>query len=346
MGAALAKQIVSSWSTVRYELLNSQICDLGLKVEGSPIEPVIRQVKGELLAKGIRYQPMFYLSDSWGCPDEVPAVGVPFYLADRRLARIEEEQTGEIEDHRTTLMLLRHEVGHAINYAYRLWEWPGWADVFGKFSKPYRDTFMPDPYSRDFVRHLAHSQYGRNYAQKHPDEDFAETFAVWLTPRSGWKVKYRFWPAIQKLNFVTRMMRTLRRKPIPVVPEGPLVKPVSALAIQLAEHYGQRAERYRAAAQGYVDDKLSGVFPRVRSKSQIKGRLLIQRNRQRLAAAISTWSGLEPEEVTTILDKLADRAEQLRLRVPKSKSQEKLLEITSLATSLAKDFAYTGRFTG
>lgn len=346
MSAARAKQIVSGWNTVRYELLNSRICDLGLQVKGSPVALVIRQVERELLAKGIKFKPLFYLSDSWGCPDEVPAVGVPFYLADRRLARIEEEQTGEIEDHRTALMLLRHEVGHAINYAYRLWECTGWTEVFGKFSRPYRDSFMPDPYTRDFVRHLAHSQYGRNYAQKHPDEDFAETFAIWLTPRSGWKMKYRFWPAIRKLNFVARVMRTLRRKPVPEIPEGPLVNPVSAMTMQLAAHYGQRAERYRAAAQGYVDDKLSGVFPGVRSADQIKAGVLIQRNRQKLASIVSLWSGLNPEEVTTILDKLSDRAEQLRLRVPKAKTQEKLLEITSLATSLAKDFAYTGRFTG
>ena len=205
---------------------------------------------------------------------------------------------------------------------------------------------MPDPYSRDFVRHLAHSQYGRNYAQKHPDEDFAETFAVWLTPRAGWKTKYRFWSAVRKLHFVARVMRSLRGKPAPAVADGPLLNPVSDMKIQLAEHYGQRAERYRAAAQGYVDDKLTGVFPRVRSASQIKAGLLIQRNRQRLAATISLWSGLNAEEVTTILDKLIERSAQLRLRVPQSKAQEKLLEITSLATSLAKDFAYTGRFTG
>jgi hypothetical protein len=346
MGAARAKLIVSGWNTVRYELLNSRICDLGLRIRGGSIEPLIRQVERELLLKGIKFRPMFYLSDGWGCPDQVPAVGVPFYLADRRLSRIEEEQTGEIEDQRTALMLLRHEVGHAINYAYRLWEWPGWVDVFGKFSKPYRDTFMPDPYSRDFVRHLAHSQYGRNYAQKHPDEDFAETFAIWLTPRSGWKTKYRFWPAIRKLNFVAKMMRSLRRKPVPAASEGALLSPVDSMTIQLAEHYGQRAERYRAAAQGYVDDKLSGVFPRVRSRSQMQAGLLIRRQRQRLVQPVSTWSGLAPEEVNTIMDKLADRATQLRLRLPRSKSTEKLLEITSLVTSLAKDFAYTGRFTG
>ena len=346
MSAAHAKLLVTSWSTVRYELLNTRLCDLKLKIKGSTVEPLIRQIRQELEAKGIRFLPNFYLTDSWGCPDEVPAVGIPFYLADRRLARIEEEQTGEIEDVRTTMMYLRHEVGHALNYAYRLWELPGWSDTFGKFSKPYRDVFLPDPSSRDFVRHLVHSQYGRSYAQKHPDEDFAETFAIWLTPRSGWRRKYRFWPALRKLTFVAKLMRSVKPRPVPSVAGGPLVNPVADMTMLLAEHYGQRAERYRAAAQGYVDDKLGQVFPAVRAKDQIPACQFIRQHRNKLAASISVWSGLDAEEVTTILDKLDDRARFLNLKMPRRKGGEKLVEITSLATSLAKDFAYTGRFTG
>jgi hypothetical protein len=303
-------------------------------------------VTRELEAKGIKFKTTFYLTDSWGCPDEVPAVGVPFYLADRRLSRIEEEQTGEIEDSRSTLMYLRHEVGHAINYAYRLWEMPGWSEVFGRFSRPYRDAFLPDPSSRDFVRHLVHSQYGRSYAQKHPDEDFAETFAVWLTPRSGWRRKYRFWPASKKLLFVARLLRQIKSRPVPQVRAEPLASPVSEMTLLLAEHYGQRAERYRAAAQGYVDDKLRGVFPKVRASDLIPAGQLLRRSRTKLSASISTWSGLDTEEVTTILDKLDDRATALKLKLPRRQSAEKMLELASLATSLAKDFAYTGRFTG
>jgi hypothetical protein len=346
MSAARAKLLVTSWSTVRYELLNTRICDLGLSIKGSPVEPLILQVERELEAKGLKFKPTFYLSDSWGCPDEVPAVGVPFYLADRRLSRIEEEQTGEIEDGRNTLMYLRHEVGHALNYAYRLWELPGWSDVFGRFSRPYRDAFLPDPSSKDFVRHLVHSQYGRSYAQKHPDEDFSETFAVWMTPRSGWQRKYRFWPAIKKLQFVARLMRQIKNRPLSQVNAKPLVSPVSEMTILLAEHYGQRAERYRAAAQGYVDDKLCGVFPKVRASDQIAASQLLRRYRTKLCATISEWSGLDHEEVTTILDKLDDRATALKLKLPRLQGAEKMLELTSLATSLAKDFAYTGRFTG
>jgi hypothetical protein len=347
MSAAHAKLLVTSWSTIRYELLNTRVCDLRLAIPESPMEPMIRQVERELTLKGLVFRPSFYLSDSWGCPNEVPAVGIPFYLADRRLARIEEEQTGEIEDQRTTMMYLRHEVGHAVNYAFRLWEQPGWTDVFGRFSKPYRDVFLPDPSSRDFVRHLVHSQYGRNYAQKHPDEDFAETFAVWLTPRSGWRRKYRFWPALRKLEFLSEVMRNVKELPTPAVStRKPLLNAVQDMTLLLAEHYGQRAERYRAAAQGYVDDKLKRVFPRLRGKGYIPACLFLHQHRLRVAHSVSAWAGLADEEVNTILDKLEDRARSLGLKLPRRKGREKLVELTALATSLAKDFAYTGRFTG
>src|SRR5256885_15888941 len=106
--------LVNGWETVRYELLNTRICDLGLRIEGSPLEPFIRRLYGELASKGLIFRPDCYLTDSWGCPDEVPVMGIPFYLADKRLARIEEEQTGEIESDQWILMLLRHEAGHAV----------------------------------------------------------------------------------------------------------------------------------------------------------------------------------------------------------------------------------------
>ena len=99
-----------------------------------------------------------------------------------------------------------------MSYAYRLWKEPGWAEVFGPFSKPYREVFHPQPASREFVRHIYSSQHGRTYAQKHPDEDFAETFAVWLTPRSAWRRRYRFWPALKKLEYVDDLMRRIAKR--------------------------------------------------------------------------------------------------------------------------------------
>src|SRR5262249_48950661 len=199
------------------------------------------------------------------------------------LARIEEEQTGEIEDNQAIMMFLRHEAGHAINYAYRLYQSADWKDVFGPFSRPYRDSFRPNPFSRHFVRHIAHPQHGRTYAQKHRDEDFAETFAVWMAPRSGWRRRYRNWPALRKLEYVEELVRQIRFDS-PKRTRGVLCTPVEEMTMLLAEHYGQRAERYRAAAQGYVDDKLQEVFTPVRGRSLIAaGDLMRQHPRELLS---------------------------------------------------------------
>jgi len=151
---------------------------------------------------------------------------------------------------------------------------------------------------------------------------------------------------MRKLLFVSKLMQSLKRHASPDVASGPLLNPVTEMNMLLAEHYGQRSERYREAAQGYVDDKLRQVFPKVRAESQITACTFIRQHQNRLASSISIWSGLDAEEVTTIVEKLADRSKFLNLRMPRRKGTEKLVEITSLATSLAKDFAYTGRFTG
>ena len=272
-------------------------------------------------------------------------IGIPFYLTDRRLARIEEEQTGEIENSQLIMMLLRHEAGHAINYAYRLYRNPEWVEFFGSFSRPYRDTFQPNPFSRQFVRHLPHHQYGRTYAQKHPDEDFAETFAIWLTPRSGWRRRYRNWPALRKLQFVDQLMKSIRDG-APKCTSGRLCTPIEDMDLLLADHYGQRAERYRTAAEGYVDDKLREVFPPVRGRTLLPASDLFHRHRDDLIERVTRWSGLEEEEVHTLLAKLEDRAGALGLRYRRGQVGAKIMDVTALATALAMDFAYTGRLTG
>jgi len=109
--------------------------------------------------------------------------GIPFYLADAKLRRLE-KAVDALESDRQIMMYMRHEAGHVFNYAYRLYTTPEWRRLFGPFFRPYRDDYRPVPFSRHYVRHIEGW-----YAQKHPDEDFAETFAVWLTPRSGWRRK-------------------------------------------------------------------------------------------------------------------------------------------------------------
>src|SRR3989442_11330463 len=193
----------------RNTLRRTPIRELDLQIEGSRIEPVTHRLERELRRKLKRFRPQYYLTDEWGCPSGQPVIGIPFYLADAELARIEKE-TNDLESPREIMMYLRHEAGHAFNYAYRLYQRPEWRATFGSYRRRYSDDYRPVPFSREHVRHLPGW-----YAQKHPDEDFAETFAVWLTPKSNWRTRYRGWPAMKKLLLMDRFARELRnREPI------------------------------------------------------------------------------------------------------------------------------------
>lgn len=214
------------------ELLSRKVSELPLKIEATHLRELILQLYKELEAAGVSFKPKTYLSNGWGCPNEVPVIGIPFYLANPVLCNLQAQMTGtKIEDDRTTMMLLRHEAGHTINYAYRLYEQPKWQKLFGQFSLPYNEEYKVDSLSTRFVRHLAGC-----YAQKHPDDDFAETFAVWLTPDSNWRKAYKGTQALKKLLYVNHMLTSIGEKS-PVVTGGRLDVPVEEMAITLSEWY-------------------------------------------------------------------------------------------------------------
>ena len=344
MKSLSGQELVYSWETVRYELLNTPICDLKIRIEGTPLGRKIFRLGRELEAKQLGFRPQCYLSDGWGCPDKVPLIGIPFYLADEKLSRLEEEQSGELEDDQEIMMLLRHEAGHAYNYAYRLYEEPSWTKLFGPFDAPYRDTFRPNPYSRSFVRHINASNVGQNYAQKHPDEDFAETFAVWLTPRSAWRRRYRLWPAIAKLRYVDKTMRRIRDTE-PTHTSGKPHRSIEDMSILLIDHYGQKRERFRAAAQGYVDDVLHKLFPEEGpERTQIEVAPVLHQHRWELVSRVSLWTGVEEGHIYPLMKKMEERSRQLELTVRRSLVRSKVIELTALLSALAMNFVFTGRF--
>src|SRR5712691_1921277 len=144
------------------EILAKPIKDLGLKLEGSALERYVQRLYRELDRKGLKkFRPPCYLTDEWGCPSGQPVIGIPFYLADPKLAKLEKEMN-DLEDDREIMMYLRHEAGHAFNYAYRLYATPEWRKLFGPFNRRYREHYRPVPFSRRFVRHIEGW-----YAQKH-----------------------------------------------------------------------------------------------------------------------------------------------------------------------------------
>src|SRR5919204_3321233 len=244
-----------SWQEQRERLLGQRISDLGLEIRGSRVERLVDQLYAELSGRGLRFRPPVYLSDQWGCPDGTPLIGVPFYLADPRLERIEAEMSFGIEDDAEAMRYLRHEAGHAFNYAFRLHERVEWQSTFGSFSRPYRDRYRANPLSREHVRHIL-----AWYAQKHPDEDFAETFAVWLTPGGDWRSEYAGWGALRKLEYVDSLMRELadadREVPSPTSDD----LPVEAMTYSLAEHYEDESDAIPIEDKRQFDADLRQIF--------------------------------------------------------------------------------------
>ncbi len=322
-------------------LLPVPINELGLKLEGSPIERYVEQLFRELDAKGLKhFRPAFYLTSEWGCPSEEPVIGVPFYLADPRLGAIE-NAIYDLENEREIMMYMRHEAGHAFTYAYELYETDEWAELFGPFRRPYRDHYSFVPFSRSYVRHIAGW-----YAQKHPDEDFAETFAVWLTPGSRWRQKYRNWPAMKKLQYVDRICRELGQVH-PARPLGETDFTVEDMEETIADFYRQRSRNEsQIVAALALDSDLDEIFlpsdqvPPERAKKA--GRSVLQ-HRRVIVDKVSYWTGARRPLVKTLVESIAGHADDLGLVVDTSREAEHIVEITVYITTLAMNFFVSRR---
>src|SRR5882724_7319965 len=132
-------------------LLATPIRDLGLTIAGTALEPVLTQFQQELERVGIRrLKPHFYLSTEWGVPFDTISIAIPFYLARPELTAVHADRVGHLEGAgRVDLMrYLRHEMGHVVNYAYKLYEQEEWIKQFGSITQPYLEDYRPEPFSR------------------------------------------------------------------------------------------------------------------------------------------------------------------------------------------------------
>jgi len=221
-------------------LLDVRLCDLGLRIAGTRLAPRLAGLARELRAAGVQhFQPYAWLSTGWFTPHGTTGFAIPFYLAHPRLVRLERSMMGEVEGdgERACMRLLRHELAHALDHAYRLHRRRGWREHFGRFGQPYRASYRPRSASRRFVVNLPHG-----YAQSHPGEDWAETFAVWLAPGSRWRSRYAGWPALHKLRYVDELMREIADRP-PVVRTRQRTDALAQLRFPLREHYRRRRAR-------------------------------------------------------------------------------------------------------
>jgi hypothetical protein len=325
----------------RNELLGKRISELGLRLHGTLLEQLVQRLYAELRACGLVFLPPVYLSDEWGCPDGSPVIAAPFYLADARLMRIEEERAAGVESAEESMRYLRHEAGHAYNYAYRLYDQPEWRRLFGPYSRPYRERYHADPFSRAHVRHILGW-----YAQKHPDEDFAETFAVWLTPDSDWRELYAGWPALAKLEYVDRVMKSLAREP-PIVSAEVTAEdlPVEAMHLTVEEHYRQLERHLPIEDARFFDGDLLTIFQRAGDgEGGGDAGQFLRQHRRELVARIGYWTGEGPSVVGAFVDFLAQRAEQLRISL-RAREAATLIELTAFGTAVMMNYRYTDGLT-
>ena len=301
------------------QLLTMRLCDLGLSIAGTDLEQHIGRVNAELQARGLTL-PHYWLSDEWFTPDGIPGVAIPFYLAHPRLAKLELDQMLEVEggDPESCLMILRHEAGHAIDNAYQLRRRPTRRKLFGNPHTPYPEYYTPKPYSKSFVQHLDHW-----YAQSHPDEDFAETFAVWLDPASMWSTRYAGWPAKPKLEYMDRLMRELSRTRTRIKSTRE-VDPLRRMRKTLGEHYLKKREHYGVDHPDYYESDLRNLFSDAPeyAKNPSAARF-VRRVRKEVRSTVASFTDSYQYTIDQLLETIIDRCRELNLRLTDSEEATK-----------------------
>jgi hypothetical protein len=328
-----------NWSSV-------PIRDLKLAIEGTRLEPVLAEFQLEVAALQLRVTPRFYLSTDWGVVTGTVAVAIPFYLAHPELAELHAQKTGHIEgeNRKALLRYLRHELGHVVNYAYRLYDEGEWVRLFGTMTQPYLEEYRPSPFSRRYVRHLPGW-----YAQKHPDEDWAETFAVWMTPGSTWRTDYADQPmALAKLEYCERTLIELRERD-PIVDAAETEEDVGELPYSVEQYYGRETAPRDEFPPG-LDGALRAIFDELDEAVAAEvttskpASALIRGAERDLMADVYRWTGHFPERTRALLRHLSERADALALTFDSGQEHDATMALTTFVTALAMNHVHQGTY--
>ena len=293
------------------ELLQLRLSDLRVGIKGTWLESCLADLHREMRKKRIRIRPHAWISDEWFSPDNTPGIAIPFYLTHPRLMRLERMKIIDVEGGNVAecMRILRHEAGHVMQHAYKLHRRRRWQELFGLSSKRYPRHYRPNPASRRFVQHLR-----LWYAQSHPDEDFAETFAVWLRPRSNWRTRYAGWPALKKLEYVDELMEEIAGKRPPVTTRERLY-PLHELGQTLGDHYKKKQAFYAFRPPKTYDRDLSRLFsadPQHRRGQPASA--FIRRHRAHIRRLVARWTGENQLTLDAVLDDMISRCRELNLR--------------------------------
>ena len=301
-----------AWASLPDEkLLKLRLKDLKVTVEGTWLEGCLRELYRDLRRRGLRIRPHAWLAEEWFSPDNTPGIAIPFYLAHPRLIRLERKKIIDVEggSERECMRILRHEAGHVLQHSYQLQRRHRWEELFGRSSTRYPSHYRPNQASKKYVQHLR-----LWYAQSHPDEDFAETFAVWLTPRANWRKRYAGWPALKKLRYVDELMAEIAEKK-PVLTRRREVDPVNRLNRTLADYYRKKQARYAVDSRKTDDKDLRRIFSdepgRRRSPAATA---FIRKNRAKIRQMVCRRTGEYQLSLDAALDDMIVRCRELKLR--------------------------------
>jgi hypothetical protein len=341
--------------TLKAELLNTPVQQLALELKGTIFSQAIPVVKEELRRAGItQLEPVFYISTGYGCIAGQPLIALGFYDFHPLLKELNEEFRGWRYSDADIFDLLRHECGHAFCYSYKLYRRKDFRrlfDVRGHFFNTYpeSDDYDYNPWSRSYV-----NPNGDHYAQKHPDEDFAETFTVWLTPRSGWNKAYQHYPtALQKLRYTDQLVKEIGREaPLVQTDPGWMLEPYEQVKLTVAEFMNARVTKYTESATGYLDPDLRELFrsePRVANRRALfrdyqRADALLKEQKQIILSRVSYWVGVDNTVVVDLLEKMIARARTLNLWVERAQVEKKIIEITAYVTVLCTNYKNRGTY--
>lgn len=294
-------------------LLDTRLCDLGVSVDSPWLKPKLDKLYSELRARGIRFRPHAWLSDEWFSPDGIPGIAIPFCLAHPRLKSLERRQMYEVEGGTAQwcMKILRHEAGHALDTAFRLHRKAAYKKSFGNYFDPYPASYRPNPNSKKYVMHLEPW-----YSQSHPAEDFAETFAVWLRPRSRWRHEYEGWGAYKKLELVESFMECIAQQS-PKVRSRAKADPITRNRKTLRQLYAERHQQYAKRRPLSFDHDLKRLFPAKlngRQHGSTSAAVFLHQNRSELSRVVSQWTGEYRYNVNQVLREMIDRCRELDLR--------------------------------
>ncbi len=351
------RQLLYSEETLRLELLTTPLDRLELPLEKSPIlYPALQTVRADMERARIRkIKPFFYLSTGYGTIEGTTNICLGFYDYDEQLRALNKEFRGWMYSYDDVVATIRHEVGHAFSYAYKLYRIPEFRKIFnvrGNYFRTYpmdeRYINYVNPWSRDFV-----NPSGDHYAQKHPDDDFAETFMVWLTPRLNWKRKWRNYPgALRKLNFVDEIVQEYRNQE-PLIENVPYeYEGMDYYPMTLAQFFKSRPTRYRKLATGFVDSDLKYIFrqrPKLHNGQKIERGYIhadnfLRHNQRIIVNRVSQWVGVEPVVVNDLILKCRLRSHALDLWLKKEETDKKLVEFTTYVSTRCAYYEVWGAY--